>query len=89
VSPSEFSMPGSLLRVSLNTDDPLNYGMPGVAAVFVHEAIAYLTSPPAVGTHRSVVATYPAASEDILPYLARATRAADSPAAHRGCTAQL
>ena len=62
----DFSVPGSLLRVHLDPDQPVNYGMPTEAAIFVDDAIAYQTTPPPPGVQRSALATYPAASEDIL-----------------------
>ena len=66
VGDDDFSAPGSLLRVHLDPDNPVNYGMPSEAAIFVDDAIAYQTTPPPPGIERSAVATYPAASEDIL-----------------------
>jgi hypothetical protein len=66
VSSNDFSVPGSLLRAELDTDDPVNYGMPAQAALFVDDAIAYQTSSPAPGVKRSVIATYPASASDML-----------------------
>ncbi len=66
VSSSDFSVPGSLLRAELDTSDPVNYGMPAEAALFVDDAIAYQTTAPAPGVKRSVIATYPARAEDML-----------------------
>ncbi|HEY9429809.1 MAG TPA: M14 family metallopeptidase [Gemmatimonadaceae bacterium] len=66
VDDDEFSVPGSLLRAQIDESNPINYGMPGEAAIFVDDAIAYATAPPPPGVRRLAVATYPAASEDIL-----------------------
>jgi hypothetical protein len=66
VDGDDFSVPGSLLLAQLDESNPVNYGMPSEAAVFVDDAIAYQTSPPPPGMQRLAVATYPAASEDIL-----------------------
>ena len=66
VDRKDFSVPGSLLRVHLAPDQPVNYGMPNEAAIFVDDAIAYQTTPPSPGVRRSALATYPAAKEDIL-----------------------
>lgn len=66
VDDGDFSVPGSLLRVTLDESSPINYGMPREAAIFVDDAIAYATTPPPPGVGRMAVATYPAASEDIL-----------------------
>jgi hypothetical protein len=65
-APAGFSVPGSLLRARLAPNDPVNYGMPAEAALFVDDAIAYQTSPPAPGVVRSVIATYPATADDML-----------------------
>ncbi len=61
-----FSVPGSLLRAKLDPASPVNYGMPETAAIFVDDAIAYSTTPPAPGMRRMAIATYPSESEDIL-----------------------
>jgi hypothetical protein len=66
VDGDDFSVPGSLLRAKLDERSPINYGMPAEAAIFVDDAIAYATTPPPPGVGRMAVATYPAASEDIL-----------------------
>jgi hypothetical protein len=66
VPSSEFSVPGSLLRATLETGDPVNYGMSAEAALFVDDAIAYQTSSPAPGVERSVIATYPSSAADML-----------------------
>jgi len=66
VDGDEFSVPGSLLLAHLDPGNPVNYGMPRDAAIFVDDAIAYATTPPPPGVRRIAVATYPAASEDIL-----------------------
>jgi hypothetical protein len=66
VDGDEFSVPGSLLLAQLDEGNPVNYGMPSDAAIFVDDAIAYQTSPPPPGVQRLAIATYPATSEDIL-----------------------
>ena len=66
VPPNEFSCPGSILSVHLDTTQPVNYGMPENAAIFVNEAIAYQTGSPAPDIQRQVIAQYPPDSEDIL-----------------------
>lgn len=66
VRPEDFSSPGSLLRINVDTHNPLAYGMPDEAAAFVNEPIAYQTSLPGADIERSVVAWYPTDSEDIL-----------------------
>jgi len=66
VRPEDFSSPGSLLRMHLDRTKPLAYGMPEEVAAFVSQPIAYQTSLAATDIERSVVAWYPADSEDIL-----------------------
>jgi hypothetical protein len=66
VDDDDFSVPGSLLRAHLDESVPVSFGMPRDAAIFVDDAIAYSTTPPPPGVRRFAVATYPAASEDIL-----------------------
>ena len=63
---SDFSVPGSLLRAELAPGNPVTWGMPAEAALFVDDAIAYQTSAPAPGVKRSVIATYPASADDML-----------------------
>jgi hypothetical protein len=66
VRPEDFSSPGSLLRMHVDRTKPLTYGMPEEVAAFVSEPIAYQTSLAATDIERSVLAWYPADSEDIL-----------------------
>lgn len=66
VSSDDFSVPGSLLRAHMEEGNPVVYGMPNDAAIFVDDAIAYTTTPPPPGMSRMAVATYPASSEEIL-----------------------
>ena len=61
-----FNCPGSILRVELDPKNPVNYGMPKEAKIFVDGDIAYQTTIPGGGMEREIVARYPADSEDIL-----------------------
>jgi hypothetical protein len=63
---SDVNVPGSLLRLDLNTDNPIAYGLPEQVSAFVAEPIVYRTGIPMVTEHRSVLATYPADAEDVL-----------------------
>ena len=62
----DLNVPGSILRMNLNTDSPIAYGMPEQIAAFVSEPIAYRTANPAPNVERSVLATYPTDVEDLL-----------------------
>lgn len=66
VRPDEFSSPGSLLRVNLDTHNPVGYGAPEELAAFVSEPIAYETSLSGPEVESSVLAWYPTDSEDVL-----------------------
>jgi len=54
VRPQDFYVPGSLLKVVLDTDSPIAYGMPREAAVFFDENAAF-----DVKGRAAAVATYP------------------------------
>ncbi len=57
---TEFNIPGSILRVEVDTDNPLAYGLPEETAIFFRNDTAW--SPETPGSN--VVARYPA--EDLL-----------------------
>jgi len=61
-----FNCPGSILRVELDPKNPVNYGMPKEAKIFVENGIAYQTNIPGAGMDREIIARYPADSEDAL-----------------------
>jgi hypothetical protein len=63
---ADFSVPGSMLKARINSESPINYGMPSSVPVFFDQSIAYQ---PLVGTPDivpQVVATYPSDKGDIL-----------------------
>jgi hypothetical protein len=63
---AEISIPGSLVRILVDTTHPLGWGMPETSAAFLDEKIAFETSIPAPDTQRWVFARYPADGKDIL-----------------------
>jgi len=63
---SDFNIPGSLLRVYLDTNHPVAAGMPHEIAAFVDSPIAFQTSQPPPDMQRSVIAWYPDDAKDIL-----------------------
>lgn len=63
---ADFNIPGSLLRVYLDTNHPVAAGMPHEIAAFVDSPIAFQTSPPPPDIQRSVIAWYPEDAKDIL-----------------------
>jgi hypothetical protein len=63
---SDFNIPGSLLRVYVDTNHPVGAGMPHEINAFVDSPIAFQTSPPPPDVERSVIAWYPEDAKDIL-----------------------
>jgi hypothetical protein len=63
---SDFNIPGSLLRVYIDTNHPVGAGMPREIAAFVDSPIAFQTSAPPPDIQRSVIAWYPDDAKDIL-----------------------
>ena len=59
VKADEFSCPGSLLRIALDTSHPVAYGMPAEAAGYFAEGPAFATQIPGGGQARAVIARYP------------------------------
>jgi hypothetical protein len=66
VPAADFSVPGSLLRVEVNTAHPVTADMPAETAIFVDRAIAFDTTSPGNEMQRWVLATYPDDAKDIL-----------------------
>lgn len=63
---ADFSVPGSLVRIHVNTDHPVTAGMPAESAAFLDRAIAFDTEPPGSEMQRWVLATYPDDPRDVL-----------------------
>jgi hypothetical protein len=59
-----FSSPGSLLRIRLETDHPLTYGMPEEVGVFHRSSPVFTTWQPYFDVDRRVIGTFP--ERDIL-----------------------
>jgi len=66
VSTSDFNIPGSLLRIYLDTSHPVAWGLPTEVAGFFDTPVAFQTSAPAPDLQRSVIAWYPEDAKDIL-----------------------
>ena len=62
----DFNIPGSLLRVYVDSNHPVGYGLPAEVSAFVDAPIAFQTSSPAPDVQRSVLAWYPNDAKDIL-----------------------
>lgn len=65
-SANDFSVPGSLVRVKVNTNHPVTAGMPPETAIFLDRAIAFDTTPPGAEMQRWILATYPDEPSDVL-----------------------
>jgi len=63
---TDFSVPGSLVRVSVNTSHPVTADMPKESAIYLDRAIAFDTTSPGGELQRWVLMTYPEDSRDIL-----------------------
>ncbi|HWF06406.1 MAG TPA: peptidase M14 family protein, partial [Candidatus Angelobacter sp.] len=66
LSTADFNIPGSLLRVYVDNQNPVGYGMPKEIAAFVDSPLAFQTSSPDPDTQRSVIAWYPDDAKDML-----------------------
>ena len=62
----DFNIPGSLLRVYVDTNHPVGYGLPREIAAFYDGNVAFQTSIPGPDVQRSVIAWYPDDAKDIL-----------------------
>ncbi len=63
---SDFAIAGSILRAEVAPGHPVTNGLPAEVAVFQDEALAFDTVLPGPEMERRVLASYPAASADVL-----------------------
>jgi len=63
---TDFSVPGSLVRVHVNTAHAVTADMPPETAIFIDRPLAFDTTPPGSEMERWVLATYPDDAHDIL-----------------------
>jgi hypothetical protein len=63
---TDFSVPGSLVRVKVNTDHPVTADMPQETAIYIDRAMAFETTAPGNEMQRWVLMSYPEDSHDIL-----------------------
>ena len=66
VPPSDFSVPGSLVRLNVRQGHPVTTGIPPQVAAFIDKGIAFETTEPSTDMQRWVLATYPGDPRDIL-----------------------
>ncbi|MEA2599429.1 MAG: hypothetical protein QOF89_421 [Acidobacteriota bacterium] len=66
VSEEEFHVPGSMLRILMDTTHPLSWGMSAAEVAFFADSPAFQTNVPDARFERRVVATYPEHGTDIL-----------------------
>ena len=65
-SREDFNVPGSLVRILVDTKHPVGYGMPEEAAAFLDGPLAWQTMMPGPELKRYVIASYPDDGRDIL-----------------------
>lgn len=65
-SREDFNIPGSIVRILVDTNHPVGYGMPEEAAAFLDGPIAWQTMMPGPELKRYVIASYPDDARDIL-----------------------
>ncbi|MEJ2084493.1 MAG: hypothetical protein P8Y44_02300 [Acidobacteriota bacterium] len=65
VDKETFSAPGTLLRIEVDTDSPLGYGLRAEEAAYFADSAAFRTSIPGAAIQRQVVARYPDHRDDI------------------------
>jgi hypothetical protein len=63
---SDFNVPGALIRLEIDNDHPLGWGMPEQVAGFMRGRVAFQTRVPAADIERNVVARFPADERDML-----------------------
>ena len=63
---SDFSVPGSLVRVRVNTDHPVTASMPAETAIYIDGPLAFDTTAPGGEMQRWVLLTYPDDPRDVL-----------------------
>jgi hypothetical protein len=66
VDHDDFNCPGSTLRVEMNMDSPLTFGMQAQEAIYFGDSPAFLTRVPDPRFERTVIARYPSDDKDIL-----------------------
>jgi hypothetical protein len=59
VDRSEYNAPGVMLKVNIDTEHPIGWGMPETATAFVSNSSAFVTSQPFGDIDRTIVARYP------------------------------
>ena len=68
---AQYYFPGTLVRMQLDTDHPLAFGMPAEVAAYHRQGPAWVTHPVAGGISRSIVARFPDNPPTVLSGWAR------------------
>jgi hypothetical protein len=66
LKPAEFSLPGTLVNLTLDPEHPLAWGMPGRCAAYVTGGPVFGTSVPGAGVDRSVAGRYPTYADEVV-----------------------
>jgi len=62
----EYSLPGTLVNLRIDTSHPLGWGMPEECAAYVTDAPVFATAIPGANVDRSVVARYPQHADEVV-----------------------
>jgi zinc carboxypeptidase len=63
---TEYSLPGTLVNLEVDTSQPLAYGMPRACAAYYTSGPVFGTNVPGAGVDRSVVARFPEYSDQVV-----------------------
>jgi hypothetical protein len=66
LKPSEFSLPGTLVNLDVDSTHPLAWGMPSPCVAYVDGGPAFTTTIPGANVARAVVARYPAYPDQVV-----------------------
>jgi hypothetical protein len=63
---TEYSLPGTIVNLEVDTSQPLAYGMPRTCAAYYTSGPVFGTSVPGAGVRRSVVARFPEYGDQVV-----------------------
>jgi hypothetical protein len=62
----EYSLPGTIVNLTVDPDDPIGYGMPAQTTAYYSNGPVFATSVPGAGVGRTVVARFPAHADQVV-----------------------
>jgi hypothetical protein len=66
MKPADYSLPGTLVSLEVDTAQPIAWGMPATCAAFYTTGPVFGTSVPGAGVGRSVVARFPEFADQVV-----------------------